>query len=84
VLNWAHIQFQCLYSYCIILNLAFSLNYIIVSNFIVFRGFEVQPTIFPYDTLKAATNNFQEILGEGHFGIVYKVFLTPHLHLTRL
>ncbi|KAH8969392.1 hypothetical protein BDL97_02G031200, partial [Sphagnum fallax] len=33
---------------------------------------KVQPTIFPYDILRVATNNFQEKLGEGQFGIVYK------------
>ncbi|CAM6067563.1 unnamed protein product [Sphagnum tenellum] len=33
---------------------------------------KVQPTIFPYDILKAAINNFQEKLGEDQFGIVYK------------
>ncbi|CAK9870646.1 unnamed protein product [Sphagnum jensenii] len=32
----------------------------------------VQPTIFPYDILKATIKNFQEKLGEGQFGIVYK------------
>ncbi|KAH8944683.1 hypothetical protein BDL97_13G125800 [Sphagnum fallax] len=44
----------------------------VLQALLIFRELEVQPTIFPYNILKAATNNFQEKLGEGQFGIVYK------------
>ncbi|CAM6029918.1 unnamed protein product [Sphagnum balticum] len=44
----------------------------VLQALLIFREFEVKPTIFPYDILKAATNNFREKLGEGHFGSVYK------------
>jgi len=44
--------------------------------FIEFAEFEVQPTIFGYNELKVATRDFHPTmkLGEGSFGVVYKVY----------
>jgi hypothetical protein len=41
-----------------------------------FAEFEVQPTIFGYNELKVATRDFHPTmkLGEGSFGVVYKVY----------
>ncbi len=48
-----------------------------------FAEFEVQPTIFAYNELKAATRDFHPDtkLGEGAYGAVYKVltFIIPYL-----
>jgi hypothetical protein len=47
----------------------------IIWHFIGFAQHEVQPTIFGYTELKAATRDFHPTmkLGEGSFGVVYKV-----------
>ncbi len=46
-----------------------------ISHFIGFAQHEVQPTIFGYIELKATTRDFHPTmyLGEGSFGVVYKV-----------
>jgi hypothetical protein len=47
----------------------------IIWHFTGFAQHEVQPTIFGYTELKAATRDFHPTmkLGEGSFGVVYKV-----------
>lgn len=39
---------------------------------LIFGDIGVRPTIFRYKELKVATNNFEQKLGGGHFGNVYK------------
>ncbi len=47
-----------------------------ICYFIEFAEFEVQPTIFGYNELKVASRDFHPTmkLGQGNFGIVYKVY----------
>jgi hypothetical protein len=49
--------------------------YVYKSIFTEFANKEVQPTLYSYSILKTATKDFHQSnkLGEGGFGIVYKV-----------
>ncbi len=49
--------------------------YVYKSIFAEFAKKEVQPTLYSYSNLKTATKDFHQSnkLGEGGFGIVYKV-----------
>ena len=51
------------------------INILCVAILTEFQQFEVNPTIFKYDELHAATNGFhpEMKLGEGGYGVVYKV-----------
>jgi hypothetical protein len=61
----------------------FNSNIKLLWTSIEFAEFEVQPTIFAYNELKVATRDFHPDtkLGEGAYGVVYKVltFIIPHL-----
>jgi hypothetical protein len=52
-----------------------SLNLVILLLGIEFAEFDVQPTIFSYSELRAATKDFHQDmkLGQGNYGVVYKV-----------
>ncbi len=52
-----------------------SLNLVILLLGIEFAEFDVQPTIFSYSELRAATKDFHPDmkLGQGNYGVVYKV-----------
>jgi len=52
-----------------------SLNLVILLLGIEFAEFDVQPTIFSYSELRAATKDFHPDtkLGQGSYGVVYKV-----------
>jgi hypothetical protein len=44
----------------------------------------VQPTLYSYNVLSRATGDFHQAnkLGEGGFGVVYKVILLTYCHFT--
>jgi hypothetical protein len=52
-----------------------SLNLVFLLLGIEFAEFDVQPTIFSYSELRAATKDFHPDmkLGQGSYGVVYKV-----------
>lgn len=58
------------------------LNILCVAMLTEFQQYDVNPTIFKYDELHAATNGFhpETKLGEGGYGVVYKVNALLSIH----